>query len=67
MVESNDTVPLKEYKSACGGKLDDPTKYPSALHRGEQIYFCTRACLLVFEQDPEAFMAGEVEHPIEKD
>jgi YHS domain-containing protein len=56
-----------EYKTACGGKLTDPSKYPSAMYRGERIYFCTRACLRVFEQDPDPFMAGEVEHPIEED
>lgn len=58
---------LPEYKTACGGQLKDPSKYPSADHRGEQVYFCTRACLRVFKQDPDAFMAGEVEHPLEDD
>ncbi len=61
------STPLPEYKTACGGKLKDPTNYPSAIYRGEQIYFCTRACLRVFEQDPDFFMAGEVEHPLEED
>ena len=55
------------YKTACEGKLKDPTTYPSAMYRGERVYFCTRACLRVFEQDPDSFMAGEVEHPIEED
>ena len=50
-------------KSACGGVLKDPTKYPSAMFNGERVYFCTKACLNVFLQAPEAFMAGEVEHP----
>lgn len=52
-------------KTVCGGKLKDINGYPSALYRGEQVYFCTRACLRVFEQNPEAFMAGEVEHPMD--
>jgi YHS domain-containing protein len=56
-----------EYKTACGGVLRDPANYPSAMHYGERIYFCTRACLRVFEQDPDPFMAGEVEHPLEED
>jgi YHS domain-containing protein len=60
-------VPPPEYKTACGGKLNDPTKYPSTNYRGEQVYFCTRACLRVFGQDPDSFMAGEVEHPLEQD
>lgn len=59
--------PTPEYITACGGKLKDPTNYPSADYRGERIYFCTRACLRVFEQDPDSFMAGKVEHPIEED
>ncbi len=61
------STPLPEYKTACGGFLKDPTNYPSATYRGERIYFCTRACARVFEQDPDSFMAGEVEHPLEED
>lgn len=60
-------VQLPEYKTACGGKLKDPTNYPSAIYQDERVYFCTRACLRVFEQDPDAFIAGEVEHPLEED
>ncbi len=56
-----------EYKTACGGKIKDPSKFPSADYRGERIYFCTRACLRVFEQDPDPFMEGKVEHPLEED
>jgi len=51
-------------KTACGGKLKDTKDFPSAIYRGERIYFCTLACLHVFEQDPDPFMAGEIEHPI---
>lgn len=58
---------LPEYKTTCGGTIKDPTNYPSVMYRGERIYFCTRACLRVFEQDPDSFMAGEVEHPTEED
>jgi len=60
-------VLLPEYETACGGKLKAPANYPSAMYRDRQIYFCTRACLRVFEQDTDSFMAGEVEHPIEED
>ena len=56
-----------EFKSACGGKIKDPSKYPSAEYRGKQIFFCTCACLRVFEQDPDAFISGEVEHPLDED
>jgi YHS domain-containing protein len=58
------TIPLPEYKTACGGKLKDPTSYPSAIYRGETVYFCTPACLHAFEQEPDSFTAGEVEHPM---
>jgi len=54
-------------QTVCGGKLKDTTGYPSAAYRGEQIYFCTRACLRVFEQAPDPFMAGEIEHPTQED
>ena len=60
-------TPLPEYKTACGGVLKDPTNYPSAIYHGEHIYFCTRACLRVFEQNPGLFMTGEVDHPLEED
>jgi len=60
-------TPLPEYKTACGGVLKVPENYPSAIYRDERIYFCTRACLRVFEQDPDPFMAGAVEHPMEED
>ncbi len=60
-------TPLPEFKTACGGVLKDPTNYPSADYHGERIYFCARACLRVFDQDPDLFMAGEVEHPLEED
>lgn len=66
MTEIN-AAPIPEYKIDCGGKLKDPTNYPSAMYRGEQVYFCTHASLRVFEQDPDAFIAGDVEHPIDED
>jgi YHS domain-containing protein len=52
-------------KSACGGVLQDPSKYPSAMFNGEHVYFCNTACLNAFLGAPEAFMAGEIEHPLE--
>jgi len=35
------------------------------MYHGEEIYFCTQACLEVFLLNPEPFMAGEIEHPLE--
>jgi YHS domain-containing protein len=55
------------YKTACGGKLKDPANYQSAIYHGERIYFCKEACLRVFEQSPDPFMAGKIEHSIQDD
>ena len=55
--------PQREFIIACGGKLKDPTKYPSIEYRGERVYFCTQACLDAFQLNPDPFMAGEIEHP----
>jgi YHS domain-containing protein len=62
----SETKPL-EFKTACGGGIKDPSQYPSAEYRGERVYFCTAACLRTFEQAPDRFMAGEVEHPLGDD
>ena len=61
------TKPEPIYKTACRGKLKESANYPSVMCRGERVYFCTHACLHVFEQEPDLFMAGEVEHPTEED
>lgn len=52
-----------ERKTVCGGTLKNPEKFPSVEYRGERLYFCIEACLQAFEQDPEWFLAGEIEHP----
>ena len=57
------TTSEQELLTACGGKIKDPQKFPSAVFHGERVYFCTQACLNAFESDPERFMAGEIEHP----
>jgi len=57
----------QEIKSACGGILKDPSAYPSAMFNGERVYFCANACLKAFLSASEAFMAGEVEHPLDDD
>ncbi len=53
--------------TVCGGILREPEKYPSAEYQGQRVYFCTRACLRVFTENPEAFINGEVEHPVGDD
>ena len=61
------TPQLPEYKTVCGGVIKDPENYPSAIYHGERLYFCTRACLRVFEQNPDPFLAGDVEHPLDEE
>jgi YHS domain-containing protein len=53
--------------TACGGNLKDPTNYPNATYHGEMVYFCTRARLHAFDQDPDVFIAGRAKHPIEEE
>jgi YHS domain-containing protein len=54
-------------KTTCGGTLHDPARYPSAMFGGERVYFCNTACLNAFLKAPQAFMAGEIEHPLDDD
>lgn len=65
MSDQQQTPELPIIKSACGGVLQDPSAYPSADFNGETVYFCNNACLKAFLSAPEAFMAGEIEHPLE--
>jgi YHS domain-containing protein len=60
-------APVPQYETVCGGAIKDPDRCPSAEYRGRTVYFCTRACLRVFKQDPDRFIAGEVEHPLDED
>ncbi|MEK7324440.1 MAG: hypothetical protein AAB217_04175 [Chloroflexota bacterium] len=56
-----------EAVTACGGKIAEPDRYPSAIYRGQRVYFCTQACWRAFEADPGRFMAGEIEHPTDEE
>ena len=53
-------------KTACGGTLKNTDGYPSATYAGKQIYFCTPACLRVFQEHPDDLMAGKIEHPLDE-
>lgn len=53
--------------TACGGIIKNPDRFPSAMYKGKNIYFCTQACLKAFEAAPDAFMKGEIEHPQDSD
>ena len=54
-------------KTQCGGILTEPEKYPSADYQGQRVYFCNLACLRAFEKNPDGFMSGEVEHPLDEE
>jgi YHS domain-containing protein len=54
-------------KTVCGGRLEDLKLFPSAVFEGEQLFFCTTTCLRAFESDPERFLAGEIEHPLDEE
>jgi YHS domain-containing protein len=54
-------------RTACGGKLSNTDGFPSSIYHGETIYFCSHACLRVFQQFPDDFMAGNIEHPLGED
>jgi YHS domain-containing protein len=56
-----------ELQTVCGGKMDEPEKFPHSSFHGKKVFFCTHACLQAFESDPEGFMAGEIAHPDEDD
>jgi YHS domain-containing protein len=66
MATMNSNQETKTAKSACGGVLQASSNYPNAMFNGERLYFCNTACLNAFLQAPEAFMAGEIEHPLEE-
>ncbi len=55
--------PIEQPITACGSQVKDPAQYPSAQFHGKTVLFCTEACRLAFLNDPERFMAGEIEHP----
>jgi len=57
----------KQAVTSCGGKMEDPKRFPSAVFKGERHFFCTVACLRAFESDPERFLAGEIEHPLDEE
>jgi len=53
------------YFTVCGGRIYEPELYPSAVYRGRQVFFCNKSCLMAYQTDPNRFMAGEIDHPLE--
>lgn len=64
-MNSNDSSDRSQAQTACGGTISNPENVPSAVYRGERVYFCLLACLKAFEESPDLFMAGEIEHPVD--
>ena len=52
-------------KTACGGTINNIDAWQSATYNGKMVYLCSQACLGVFQQYPDDFMAGGVEHPLD--
>lgn len=63
MKQKRDPNVPEQARTACGGVLHEPERYPSAEYRGQRVYFCTMACLEAYSLDPDRFMEGEIEHP----
>lgn len=59
--------PPETLETACGGRIRNPQAYPSAEYRGTLVYFCAPGCLRAFKTDPDGFMAGKVEHPLDEE
>ncbi len=64
-MDETQSVPTAE--TVCGSEIRNPDKYPSAIYRGEVVYFCTDGCLRAFKGEPDRFIAGEIEHPEDDD
>lgn len=65
-METNPSTP-EPANTACGGTIKSPDAWPSATYKGTKVYFCSQACLRVFQQQPDDFMAGRIEHPLDED
>jgi len=55
-----------EALTACGGLIRPTAETPRSDYQDQRVYFCTWACLRAFLDSPDAFMAGELEHPTEE-
>ena len=64
-INNSDSSNGSQAKTACGGTISHLENFPSAVYRGERVYFCTLACLKGFEKNPDPYMAGEIEHPVD--
>jgi Cu+-exporting ATPase len=50
-----------EIDPVCGMEVDTDTSVLSTEHEGTTYWFCSRGCLLEFEDDPEKYLASDYE------
>lgn len=43
----------------CGMDVDDATSQLSLVHEGVTYWFCSRGCLLEFQDHPEAYLSAD--------
>ena len=43
----------------CGMEVDSDTARFTATHDGQTYYFCSRGCMLDFEEDPKKYLAED--------
>ena len=51
--------------TVCGGTLASDAVAVETEYNGRTYYFCTRGCLRAFHDNPEDFLAGKIEHPLD--
>ncbi len=49
-------------ESACGGSMEFTPETPYAVYEGRVFFFCLPACKATFEEQPAAFLAGDIPH-----
>jgi len=45
----------------CGMEVDTETARFSVEHDGQKYYFCSRGCMLDFQEDPDKYLAPDFE------
>ena len=45
----------------CGMEVDTETARFSVEHDGQKYYFCSRGCMLDFQEDPDKYLATDFE------
>ena len=59
-----DNEPSEERITVCGGRINPGEHFFEAEYNGRTYYLCARGCLRAFWSNPDDFLAGKIEHPI---